>query len=79
MEKTLNFREASQVVEMINHRVHPEAHITFGAVTLPRYNNKLKVIVVGDTAAVESMEDFKEVTISPKKKSEGGGPFLWKE
>lgn len=74
----LNFREASQIVEMVNHRVHPEAHITFGAVALPRYNNKLKVIIVGDTTMVESMEEFKETTISPTKKSEGG-PFLWKE
>ncbi len=74
----LNFKEASQIVEMIYHRVHPEAYITFGAFSLPRYNNKLKVIVIGDTAAVESMEDFKDTTISPTKKSEGG-PFLWKE
>ena len=74
----LNFKEASQVVEMVNHRVHSEAYITFGAVTLPKYNNKLKVIVVGDTTSVESMEDFQEPTLSPTKKSEGG-PLLWKE
>ncbi len=74
----LNFKEARQIVEMINHRVHPEAYITFGAVTLPRYNNKLKVIVVGDTTTVESMEEFEETILSSQKKSEGG-PFLWKE
>jgi cell division protein FtsZ len=75
----LNFREASQVVEMINHRVHPEAYITFGAFALPKYNNKLKVIIVGDTTMVESMQDFKETpAISSTKKSEGGR-FLWKE
>lgn len=74
----LNFKEASQVVQMINHRVHPEAHITFGAFNLPKYNNKIKVIVVGDTASVESLEGFKEPAISSAKKSEGG-PFLWKE
>ncbi|MDD5455078.1 MAG: cell division protein FtsZ [Candidatus Ratteibacteria bacterium] len=75
----LNFREASQVVEMINHRVNSEAYITFGAFSLPKYNNKLKVIVVGDTTMVESIQDFKEPSmVSPTKKSEGG-PFLWKE
>ena len=75
----LNLKETSQVVEMINHRIHPDAHITFGAVTLPRYNDKLKVIVVGDTTAVESMEEFEETTVPPTRKSEGGGPLLWKE
>ncbi len=75
----LNFKEASQAVEMINRRVHPEAYITFGAFALPKYNNKLKVIVVGDTAMVEQTQDFKETTtVSSTKKSEGG-PFLWKE
>jgi len=75
----LNFREVSQVVEMINHRIHPDAYITFGAFSLPRYNNKLKVIVVGDTSVAEHVQDFKEeTTVSSTKKSEGG-PFLWKE
>jgi cell division GTPase FtsZ len=75
----LNFKEASQVVEMINRRVHPEAYITFGAFSLPRYNNKLKVIVVGDTTISEQVQDFKETTpVSSTKKNEGG-PFLWKE
>jgi cell division protein FtsZ len=74
----LNFKEASKVVDMINHRIHPEAYITFGAVTLPRYNNKLKVVIVGDTTSVGSIEGFKETVLSPKKKSEGGH-FLWEE
>ena len=75
----LNLREVGQVVEMINHRVHPDAYITFGAFALPKYNNKLKVIIVGDTAMLESIQDFKETpTILSTKKSEGG-PFLWKE
>lgn len=74
----LNFKEASKVAEMINRRVHPDANITFGAVALPRYNNKLKVVIVGDTASVGSLEDFKEKIKSPKKTSEGG-QFLWEE
>ncbi|HIE43616.1 MAG TPA: cell division protein FtsZ, partial [Candidatus Omnitrophica bacterium] len=55
----LTFKEASRVVEMLNRRVHPEAYITFGAVTLPRYNNKLKVVVVGDTTPIEATEELK--------------------
>lgn len=74
----LHFREASQVVEMINHRVHPEAYITIGAFSLPKYNKKLKVIIVGDTNSIESIEGFRETTVSATRKSEGG-PFLWKE
>jgi len=75
----LNFKEASQVVEMVNHRVHPDAYITFGVFSLPKYKNKLKVIIVGDKSLVESIQDFGETAaVSSTRKSEGGR-FLWRE